>query len=269
MRKTDPPGHLQEGFELSPAPPIGPDGVPQFAVPRPPLPPRPRLCEAGPCQHYHRLEIQVDAENPMSRTVPVRLPVLAPGMEASPGGTSYRAPAVFHTAVEHYCYPELGIETSLGPTPVVECNRWRPISPDASSLALRAQLQFFESPEGRSYRDAVAAWETAREREAEAEAEAERQMADALKAQEDLARIDDLVASYTYVVESGGIVVPKHFASCLEVSATCADFSEPAALEAVRAMVRMTLIVWNREGRELPVPLGSELPTAPKESDET
>jgi hypothetical protein len=143
------------------------------------------LCEAGPCFRYHRLEIQVDAEDPRAQKVPVRLPVLSPGMEAAPDGTIYRAPAVYHTVTEHYCYPEMGIEMALGPTPVVECNRWVPLRHAPATTKEIVKADFLASPEGIAYRDAVARWELERERQAAEAAEAERQIADALAAQEE------------------------------------------------------------------------------------
>jgi|SRR6185295_9316073 len=280
MRKTDPPGQLQNGFELSPAPPIGPDGAPIMTNPRAPLPARPRLCEAGPCVHYHCLEIQVDAEDPRSRKVPVRLPVLGPGMEAVPDGTLYRAPAVFHTATEHYCYPDLGIEMALGPTPVVQCNRWVPKYTDHNGheLVLRTTLQqqeFWTSPQGQQYASAVEAWETAREREAREAEQAEQEIAEALAAQEELAHIDALVEQYTYrvtttterTVHSDGARVyasgcVESVATCVEVpSVSAADVSETAALAALRDILRSNLITWSRLGHELPRPTGSDPPT--------
>jgi len=285
MRTTVPPGQLQEGFEPAPAPPIGPDGAPIMSQPRPPLPARPRLCEAGPCAHYHRLEIQVDAENPGARKVPVRLPVLSPGMEAARDGTIYRAPAVFHTAVEHYCYPDVGIEMVLGPTPVVECNRWVPIATvDGHDVVLRSALQkrtFWESPAGQQFAAAVAAWEDARELEAKDAAESERLIAEALAAQEELTRIDDLVEKYTYRIETRSCRTVTQFseldrafasesemvesvASCVEIpGVSAADQTEDGALSAIRDIVRTTLITRSRRGSELPRPTGSEPPEPP------
>lgn len=181
MRTTDPPGQLQEGFEPAPAPTVGPDGHLAPPILRPPVPARPRLCEAGPCRHYHRLEIQVDAENPNAQKIPVRLPVLLPGMERTPDGVVYQPPAVFHTAVEHYCYPDTGIEMVLGATPVVSCNRWAPVydqqvmSADGRKLvSRRTDERFWSSPQGRAYQEAVQAWEAARLEESRQAEEAER-----------------------------------------------------------------------------------------------
>lgn len=157
----------------------GPDGlpVPPSGVSR--VPPRPRLCEQGPCRHYHRLTIQVDAESPRAVKTPVRLPLVSDMVtEASDGGALYQAPRTFHTEVQHYCYPDTGIETTLGATPVVECNRWSP-DPEADDAAERARGIFLSSRRGQRYLADLKAWEDAREAEATEAEEIERALADA------------------------------------------------------------------------------------------
>lgn len=274
MRTTDPPGALQEGVELAPPPPIGPDGSPQFEARRAPIPSRPRLCEAGPCRHYHRLEIQMDAENPRAQKVPVRLSVLQPGMEAAPDGTVYRAPAVYHTAVEHYCYPDLGIEMSLGAMPVVQCNRWQPLVVDAQGLdrvlvTHAHKMEFWKSPEGQQYVQAVDAWETARELEAKEALEAERLIAESLAAQQELARLDDLADQYTYILTSVATLSPgrlverrRYIGQCKEFpSLSCTAMTEEDAESGIRDMIRTALIDMSRAGKTPPAP--------PPQGDET
>lgn len=114
---------------------------------RPPPDPRPSLCEAGPCRHYHRFAIQVDAEPPKVR----RLPVVVPGV-----GDTYEAPAGFHAETHRYCYPDTGIEMPLGVMPVTECNRWEPVAPDAAKQ--KRETAFWGSAAGRSHRYAEHAW---------------------------------------------------------------------------------------------------------------
>ena len=105
MRHNDAQESLADGIDLAPLPPMGADGQPQLAPAQPlPLEP-PRLCEAGPCRHYHTFKIQLDAQNPMDS-----------------GAHGH----VFHTERHHYCYPNTGVETNLGSLPVLECNRWVP-----------------------------------------------------------------------------------------------------------------------------------------------
>lgn len=134
----------------------------------------------------------MDAENPNAQTIPVRLPVLLPGMERTADGTVYQPPAVFHTAVEHYCYPDVGIEMALGPTPVVSCNRWAPVfdqqvmdaGEDGYPMRTRTrrivletpfeQQRFWDSTPGLAYQEAVKTWEAARLEEARQAEEAER-----------------------------------------------------------------------------------------------
>lgn len=186
MKTTVRPGDFADGFEPAPVPVVGGDGHLEHAVPGPAVPPRPSLCAAGPCRHYHRLEIQLEAEDPKAQRVPVRLPVLQPGMAVTPDGkeTVYRAPAAYHTAVEHYCYPEIGIEMPLGATPVVDCNRWEPSIPSAATRDVRDR--FWDSAEGRKHLEALEAWTRARELEAAAALEAERLIAEA-----EALRVDD------------------------------------------------------------------------------
>lgn len=115
MVRNDVQDELAEGFEPAALPPIAPDG----GLELPPLrePPRvpPRLCEAGPCRNYHRFRIQLDAAKPL----PVR----------GADGTFIEPEAPDHHEDHHYCYPSVGIESKLGSLPVIQCNRWSPISP--------------------------------------------------------------------------------------------------------------------------------------------
>lgn len=120
---------------------------------RPPPDPRPSLCEAGPCRHYHRFAVQVDAEPPKVR----RLPVVVPGV----AGDTYQPPATFHTETHRYCYPDTGIEMSLGVMPVTECNRWDPVDRDGSEgkAGLRRAMLFWASPAGQEHRHQEGMWQ--------------------------------------------------------------------------------------------------------------
>lgn len=182
MKTTDSPGDLSGGFEPAPGP-----GVPTPRV----TPSHPRLCEAGPCINYHRLEVQVEAADPMARKVPVRLPVLKPGMVEVVDGTLYQGPAVFHTAVSHYCYPSPGIEMPLGAVPVVQCNRWRPGERASNGDVLPWDFSsngpgdFWQSREGKRYIAELTAWQEARERAVADDQEAERLIAEGMAAAQD------------------------------------------------------------------------------------
>jgi len=177
MRRINVQDELAEGFELAPAPVAGPDGAVGMASLRVLPPPRPRLCEAGPCRNYHRFEIQVEAANPRAQMVAVALPAGTPGAQEVPGGTVYQAPAAFHVETHHYCYPTPGVEMALGALPVISCNRWNPyhdeVTQDPGDAGVNRRA-FMDSPEGAEYRAAVAEWDAARERELEDAAEAER-----------------------------------------------------------------------------------------------
>ncbi len=93
---------------------MSPDGAPKLEPVRELPPDPPRLCNAGPCRHYHQMKIQLDAQNPVD--------------ERKPDGTVVHHGRVFHVQTHHYCYPDVGIETNLGALPVLECNRWVPLT---------------------------------------------------------------------------------------------------------------------------------------------
>ena len=178
MHRNDVHDELQEAFEIGPLPAVGPDGAPSIPPLRDIPPPRPRLCEAGPCRNYHRFVIQLDAEDPRARTVPIDLPH-TPGAQRVPGGTVYQPPRAFHTEVHHYCYPAVGVESVLESLPVIECNRWTPIVPgDEDEQALVTIRSRFEaSPAGRAFVAQVAIWEAERVKETADDDEAERLIA--------------------------------------------------------------------------------------------
>ncbi len=142
MRSRDVRDELQDGVDSAPLPPMGQDGGPALEPAAPIQDPPPRLCEAGPCRHYHRFAVQLDAANPMA--------------ERRDGKLIHHA-RVFHVTTNHYCYPDVGIETNLGSLPVLECNRWVPI---------KGLLRMRRTVLGEYQRD-LAAWHDAREREAD------------------------------------------------------------------------------------------------------
>lgn len=162
MRTQDPRQELQDGFELAP---VGPDGVPDTGPVRDLGPPRPRLCELGPCRNYHRLEVHLDAQSPGAIRVPVEVPAGTPGAVGVAGGTLYAPVPDVHVQVHHYCYPSPGIEMPLGHLPVVQCNRW---CPTMDHVEAEARAQFMASDEAARYRAKVVAWE---ERQDEAHAQ--------------------------------------------------------------------------------------------------
>lgn len=138
-------GDLAEEFEPSPLP-IGRDGAPVLEPLRPDKKPYPRLCEAGPCVHYHRMETQFDAAAPIAERVEEggKLVGISPG-------------APFHTKVHHYCYPDVGIETDLGSMPVVTCNRWEPITDHRGQLD-QYRAMWLASSAGKAHIAEVEAW---------------------------------------------------------------------------------------------------------------
>jgi len=168
MRHIDVRDDLRDGFE--------PAERPEQEPVRQLRPPRPRLCEAGPCANYHRMEIQIEAERPRGRKLPIFLPVGTPGATKLADGTLYQAPAPFHTEVHHYCYPTWGVETNLGSLPVTKCNRWTP----HSGRGPMTHEEFWDSPPGQKFKAELAAWERHHAEEMALAEATEKYIADAL-----------------------------------------------------------------------------------------
>jgi hypothetical protein len=170
MKTLRPNDALADGWEPSPPPHIGPDGLAIGPPSVESFPPYPSLCEAGPCQHFHRFEIQVEATSPLAQQVPIELPD-GHRVETTPAGKVYRPLPVFHTRVERYCYPSSGIELELGSTSMVRCNRFKP--PESwhkisdKTGAIPASV----------YAAKVKAWKAARAQEAQEAADIEQDIA--------------------------------------------------------------------------------------------
>ncbi len=92
---------------------MGRDGAPMLEPHGSIAVPPPRLCEVGPCRHYHRMVVQLDAQDPMT--------------QRGSDGSVIDHGRSFHVETHHYCYPEVGIETHLGAS-VLDCNRWIPVA---------------------------------------------------------------------------------------------------------------------------------------------
>lgn len=137
-----------EGFDVNDLPPMGPDGL---AVPpqRAQVDPPPRLCEQGPCVHYHRFAIQLDVEA---------------GLREADGSPAKQP---FHVRVHHYCYPNSGVETELGALPVLECNRWQPMGSGEMAHEEGMRADYLASPDGQEYTRKLEEWKAARAAEAE------------------------------------------------------------------------------------------------------
>lgn len=152
MRHNDIRDSLADGFELA--------SVPEETCVRQLVPARPRLCEAGPCANYHRFEVQVEAERPRGRKLPILLPERTPGATRVKDGTLYQPPTPFHTQTEHYCYPNAGVETNLGALPVTACNRWLPTEAGGPSGRVAiAPEKYLASEAGAQFLASVRAWE--------------------------------------------------------------------------------------------------------------
>lgn len=196
MRHIDPQSDLPDGIEPAPAPDRRSDGTLIIPPLRDQVPPRPSLCDAGPCRHYHRFSTQVDAANPRAVRLPGGVPPGTPRTVQTPTGALYQAPAVFHVEVHRYCYPTVGVEMNLGALPVTECNRWDPdcrsfvnVPPGPNRMNVLGELgtqegrrKFFqESEQGRAFHQSLADWESARATEAAEATEAESLMAGVLE----------------------------------------------------------------------------------------
>lgn len=112
MRSLDVRDDLADGIGDGTGAMAGADGMLAFEPARLYEEPPPSLCSFGPCRHYHRMGVQLDAQSARPERV---------------GGKLIEHPKAFHTQTSHYCYPEMGIEMTLGAMPVLECNRWTPV----------------------------------------------------------------------------------------------------------------------------------------------
>ncbi|HEY4266727.1 MAG TPA: hypothetical protein VGM94_00915 [Galbitalea sp.] len=141
MKRRSVRDDLTDGFTPSPLPPLGPDGSLLFTDSQTQGSPRlaPRMCEQGPCVHYHRLETQLDAETPR---------------DGSDGG--------LHVQVHHTCYPQSGIEFELGDTPVVACNLWLPTSATLEKRRKAERDRHLKSKSGKQFLKDMNAWQVAR-----------------------------------------------------------------------------------------------------------
>ncbi len=151
MRRNHAQENPIEDFDAGDLPPMGPDGLmtePQRAQVEPP----PRLCEQGPCVHYHRFAIQLDVEAGLRE----------------PDGSPAKQP--FHVRVHHYCYPTSGVETELGALPVLECNRWEPAVARFDIIG-RIRENYIQSPAGQEYLRKLDEWKAARAAELESGAD--------------------------------------------------------------------------------------------------
>jgi hypothetical protein len=173
MRTQDPRDDFQDGIDPAVTPPQAADGGLELAPIRQALPPRPRLCDAGPCKNYHRVAVQMDAANPYTRRLPIVLPEGTPGARVTPDGTTYTSPGTYHVQVSHYCYPTSGVEMILGDLPVTECT---PVS--------MAPADFLKTAPGQLYQAEVRSWNAARAQEAAEADEAERLIAESMKIHE-------------------------------------------------------------------------------------
>lgn len=159
MRSHDVTTELEDELEPGPVA-IGPSGI-HIRDNAKSIPPPPRLCEAGPCRHYHRFAAQLDAETPIGDDV-------QQGGKQSGRVTGGGGSQPFHVETHHYCYPTVGIELQLGPTPVLECSLWEPVTTEEVLEAQDRRDAFLKSPRGEAYARELADWHKAREDEARA-----------------------------------------------------------------------------------------------------
>lgn len=110
------------GFSPAPMPPIAADGGPQLepaTVAELGVAPI-SLCELGPCVHLHRITNRIDSQEPL---------------DGSKGA--------IHIGTARSCYAQPGVDGPLD-QPVLECNKWRPIT-DHEKKALEQSRSAFRS----------------------------------------------------------------------------------------------------------------------------
>lgn len=129
MPPVDPPASDFDDFEVSPMPPMAPDGGPAFAAePRPTTdaPPISR-CSLGPCVHLHEIRLAIDAQEPLDGS----------------SGSIYTRP-------KRFCYPSAGVELELAGAAVRECSKWRPTTPQDNRNLELIRNQYASSGAGKS-----------------------------------------------------------------------------------------------------------------------
>ena len=233
---------LADGFEPAPGPRVGPDGRLMFEPMPKERPPHPRLCDAGPCLHYHRLVTQVDAADPHPQLLPDRLPSDTPGVFEVQGKQFYKPPRSFHTEVHHYCYPTPGVESELGSVPVIECNLWRPRTELDDMLDRTAREKFEASERGIAFRQSVADWEAGRGDELAEAAVAEALVNQSLEAElERVAKVRAQVDAYEISIFVDDEAASAH---CVEIPELTARESFPA--QTVEAIDRASRLAHGR-----------------------
>jgi hypothetical protein len=191
MRSNDIQDDLADGIELAQVPPVGPGGALKMPPMRPAVPPPPRLCEQGPCVHYHQFSIQLDAEQARAAAV------AGPG--DGHGALVGRAGETFHVEVHHYCYPTSGVESRLGSLPIIQCNLWAPKGPAQRDMEATDGLKYLESADGKRYLAEQAAWQAARAAEQAAQ---DADTAEAERAMQEMAELDRLTRPETSTKET-------------------------------------------------------------------
>lgn len=249
-RHHDVQDSLQEGFEI-------PKGMPEMKPVATATPPRPRLCAAGPCAHYHRFQIQLAAADPGQIAVAAPVPATTPSVRQEGEGQFYTPPRVFHIQEHHYCYPTTGVEMELGDLPVLECNRWSPQSDLPQALAADT---FNRSPAGQQFAAEVAAWEAARQAELEAAAKAEALIQESLDAATSRAeRIAAQVERYSYETRSSRAKnrhSPSHAVRCVELDLEHIAMTTPDEVMAhIKAMAFERLAELQDAGKPWPDPI--------------
>lgn len=175
-RRTDVRDELQDGWEPSPMPPVAPDGSLELPKLRVVNNPPPRLCEAGPCRHYHRFAIQLEAQSPIGARIQ--------GDGDQHGRIVGEAAGEFRVQVHHYCYPTAGVETALGELPVMSCSLWEPLLPSDAEQMESRRATFMNTPGGRKYTTELEAWTRARHEEQRAADAIEDAIAEAERARD-------------------------------------------------------------------------------------
>ena len=261
MKSREDETELEDDY-IQPEPPsMGPDGLPVH----PPAPPLemdlpPRLCDQGPCVHYHCFKVPLAAQPSIAGTV-------AHDDQGRSVLVGDPTPDPIRLQSHHYCYPTPGIEFPLD-APVLECNLWDPGNIYQAQIEGRRTNYLENTLAGQQFRTALDAWRERQHKLHEDEQKAiDEAMAETDRQRAELERIDRAFDACTFRViddEQGNKVgvcdqYPSLSYTVEDKDANVVLELEQMASQGIRILVRDCIIDQVDRGETLPTEI--ETPT--------